>query len=281
MKFTWKATGLLAVLVLVLVCGGLWLLDSYVEGDVDSLQSAHQADPLLQPYRGAMAGMKAQRDADALASMKKPPQQRKLTVREAFAGDPRLIALSVEEAAWMDRHHYPKAADLAAAESIDPRQLAGTRDPRLLTMAGSAFKKRGEYMLAMSQNFDAGAHGALYAYQQGAVAERALYEERFGPTNRDTAGVLRARLEVPLALGDHTVQYLMDTVMADVDAMASPKHVQIQSREFLRALAEDARLQGLPPPSVDPRPNAAQWNELYQLSRSGAADDLVTIYERQ
>lgn len=278
MKFTWKAASLLAFLI----CGGgLWLLDSYVGEDVDPLQSADHEDHLLQPYSNAMAEMKAHRDAEALASMKKPPQQRTLTVREAFAGDPRLIALSVEEAAWMDRHHYPKAADLAEAESIDPRQLAGTRDPRLLTIAGSAFKKRGEYMLAMSQHFDAGAHGALYAYQQGAVAERALYEERFGPTNRDSAGVLRARLEVPLALGDHTVQYLMDTVMADVDAMASPKQVQIQSREFLRALAEDARLQGLPPPSVDPRPNAAQWNDLYQLSRSGVADELVTIYERQ
>lgn len=278
MTFTWKAGALLALLV----CGGgVWLLGSSVNDDADAGQRAPHGDQGQQPYSDAMAQLKAQRDASALASIRKPPQQRRLTVREAFAGDPRLIALSVEEAAWMDRHHYPKAADLAEAASIDPRQLAGARDPRRLSMAGAAFRKRGQYLLAMSQYFDAGAHGALYAYQQGAVAERALYEERFGPADRDRAGVLRARLEVPLALGDHTVQYLIDTEMADVDAMASPRHVQIQSREFLRALAEDARLKGLPPPSVDPRPNAAQWNDLYQLSRSGAADDLVTLYERQ
>lgn len=278
MTFTWKAGALLALLV----CGGgVWLLGSSVNDDADAGQRAPHGDQGQQPYSDAMAQLKAQRDASALASIRKPPQQRRLTVREAFAGDPRLIALSVEEAAWMDRHHYPKAADLAEAASIDPRQLAGARDPRRLSMAGAAFRKRGQYLLSMSQYFDAGAHGALYAYQQGAVAERALYEERFGPADRDRAGVLRARLEVPLALGDHTVQYLIDTEMADVDAMASPRHVQIQSREFLRALAEDARLKGLPPPSVDPRPNAAQWNDLYQLSRSGAADDLVTIYERQ
>lgn len=278
MKLTWK----LGLAVSILICGGGLLLlasnatDHGAEEDIPG-----RGIQALEPFGNVLAEMKNDGEREALDSMQKPPTKREIAVHEAFAGDPRLIALSIEEAAWLDRHHYPKAADLTEAESIDPRHLAGTRDPRLMTIAGSAFMKRGMNFRAMSSHLGAGTHGALYSYQQGAIAERALYEERFGPTDVDTAGVLRARLEVALVLGDHTTQYLLDTSMADVEAMASPRHVQSQAREFLRSIAEDARLQGLPPPTVDPRPNAAQWKDLYRLSRSGAAGDLVTVYERE
>ncbi|MBW7940387.1 MAG: hypothetical protein H3C63_16745 [Candidatus Omnitrophica bacterium] len=76
-----------------------------------------------------------------------------------------------------------------------------------------------------------------------------------------------ARLEVSRILGDHTVEYLIDTHLADYDSRRNAYAVQRHVTEFLCQLGVEEQLLGVPPPGPDSRPNAELWRDLYELYR--------------
>ncbi|MBW7940386.1 MAG: hypothetical protein H3C63_16740 [Candidatus Omnitrophica bacterium] len=98
-------------------------------------------------------------------------------VHEIFSGDPRLIALSEEEAAWLDRHHYPTQDDLDSLSKTDVDALNGTKDPRLSMLQGLALVKRGEAASGVGILNKATALGATYAYGEGRLRTISLWNK--------------------------------------------------------------------------------------------------------
>lgn len=206
----------------------------------------HETRPVVVLERGAA-------DDDAMA-------------RELFSADPRLAALTADEAAWLAKHNYPTEEDLARLSEVDTKALKGTKDPWLATLQGLALQKQEGGRSGISVLSKAAALGSIYAYQQLALAEYEYSLAEFGgDRNGDSANILMARLEAAKILGDHTTQYLVDRYLPAYNYQRNAYTVQLQVAEFLRQLGAEAQLLGLPPPGPDPRPNAGLWNDLYEL----------------
>jgi hypothetical protein len=193
-------------------------------------------------------------------------------VRVLFSGDPRLLALSEEEAVWLDKHYYPTPEELDSLSGIDVDALSGTKDPKLAVLQGLALVEHGQLSAAASVLDKATALGSIYAYEEAAVAEYNLMNERLGGSSLDGQNILMARLEVARILGDHTVQYLVDTHLPGYDVRSNAYAVQQHVTEFMRQLGENARHLGVQSPGTDPRPNAELWNDLYELYRLQGGD---------
>jgi len=245
--------------------------EAEVATQFESLSDYAQAD---RRFREEMSGTRALKTASNVIA-------RQTSVQELFAKDPRLLALSADEAAWLDRHYYPTREDLDSLASLDTKALRGTRDPRLATLLGLALVERKQLSGATAVLMGAAAMGSIYASEEAAVAERMLVQERLGVGKPDLDAVYRARLEVARILGDHTVQFLIDRDIAEFDMAARGADVQRHTTEFLRHLGDDAQLRRIPAPGLDPRPNGAQWSDLYQLHRAGGGADVITVYERK
>ncbi len=265
MTFMKKPAGLALVLLGLLAV----LLGAYHFWSATPLPSTPSNDtPPTTPTAGS-AGPK--RDARHVAVLARDAAGslaiQDADVRAMFSGDPRLIALSEEEAAWLDRHHYPTQDDLDSLSKIDIDALRGTKDPRQAMLQGLALVKKGEVAGGLSVLDKAAALGATYAYGEGAIAAHLLMKQRLGGRNLDSDNILMARLEVSRILGDHTVEYLIDTHLPDYDSRRNAYAVQRHVTEFLRQLGMEAQLLGVPPPGPDPRPNAELWRDLYELYR--------------
>ncbi len=193
-------------------------------------------------------------------------------VRVLFSRDPRLLALSEEEAAWLDKHYYPTQEDLDSLSGIDVDALSGTKDPKLAVLQGLALIEHGQLSAAASVLDKATALGSIYAYEEAAIAEYNLMNERLGGSSLDGQNILMARLEVARILGDHTVQYLIDTHLPGYDVRRNAYAVQQYVTEFMRQLGENARHLGVQSPGTDPRPNAELWSDLYELYRLQGGD---------
>jgi len=192
-----------------------------------------------------------------------------------FSSDSRLIALSADELQWMERHHYPSQQELEALDAIGLDVPMGRSDPKLETLRGLALLKNGREIGAITTLTEAGAQGAIYAYQQAALAEYALSERRFGKSAQvDT--VLRARLEVAKILGDYRAEELIRTYLPEFDERAYAYGVQLQTAEFMRQIGESTQLRGLDPIGPDPRPNEKAWADLRKLNAAGESVQVET-----
>lgn len=198
--------------------------------------------------------------------------------RQLWLGDPRRIALSPAELEWMQRHHYPGEEDLRTLSALDVDRLNGTKDPWLGTLQGLALIERGETLPGMSVLRRAAARGAIYAYEEAAIAEHGLLQQRLGKT-LEIDDILRARLEVARILGDHRVEYLLDKYLPDYPMAARAENVQRHTTEFLDALGRDAQLQGFQAAGPDPRPNAEQWRDLEKLN-AASKSVVMDVYVR-
>jgi hypothetical protein len=267
------------VAILIVALAGIgYLLWPSDRREVDTAETKQA--PTLKDYAEADRHFREENAGSAEGKVISKVTSRQIFVRDLFATDPRLIALSAAEAAWLDRHYYPTPKDLEGLASLDTNAIRGTRDPKLATLQGLALVEQKQISAATAVLMGAAAMGSIYASEEGAVAERQLVRERLGSGNAQLDAVYRARLEVARVLGDHTVQYLIDRDMPDFDMSAHGADVQRHTTEFLRQLGDDAKLRGLAAPGIDPRPNGAQWMDLYTLNQAGGGGDSVTIYER-
>lgn len=259
---------LLAVLACMLAYGvfHFYPLHSSRNGDAGNIAAAG-VDSLERALRNGRGGA-GYRIEPAAESLQRGEVDEKAIAESLFASDPRLVALSEEEAEWMKRHYYPTPEDLANLSSIDTEALAGTKDPRLATLQGLALLEKGETMGGISVLNKAAALGSIYAYQEAALAEYELFLERHGndPVG-DMRNLLMARLEVASVLGDHTTRYLVDQHLGSHDRRRHAYAIQLQVNEYLRQMGSEAQLLGVTPPGPDPRPNSGLWNDLYELHR--------------
>jgi len=196
-----------------------------------------------------------------------------------LAADPRRIALSVEELAWMERHYYPRDADVAGLDDIDVDALSGTMDAKESTLQGLALMRRGREAVAISVLDRAAALGSIYAYEEAAVAEHRELRRQMGET-QDGDDILRARLEVAKVLGDYRVDQLIESYLPGYPMRVRAEIVQRHTTEFLGKLGQNAKLMGVPAPGPDPRPNLEQWRQL-QNERDVDGSRTVEIFRLQ
>lgn len=194
-----------------------------------------------------------------------------------------LLALSVEEAAWLDRHGYPTLAELAALQSYDPDLLEDAArnrgDMKSAALLGHRLAEGGDIGGAIAA-FSNGANlGSLYARQQHALhsALRAtqLPIDQLANSDQGTLGILLSRLEVARLLGDHRAGALIEQYGANFNWDQYGKGVLAQVATFMDQYGAHARARGRRPVGPDPRPNAELWDEL-----QGQSGSLVTVYTR-
>lgn len=195
---------------------------------------------------------------------------------ELVASDARLIAISMEELEWMKNHYYPTQAEINSLATLDIDSLNGTNDPKLQTLFGLAAIRQGKPMASLGMLEDAASKGSVYAYEELALAEYGIANERFGKSI-DGDRVLRARLEVAKILGDYKADALIKQYLPNFDDRANAAVVQLQTTEFLRQLGTHGQLQGYRTAGPDPRPNLDQWNDLKKLAQAGQSTPIETF----
>lgn len=194
-----------------------------------------------------------------------------------------LLALSAEEAAWLDRHGYPTLAELEAVQSYDPDLLEDAArnrgDMKSAALLGHRLAANGDIGGALAA-FSNGANlGSLYARQQYALhsAHRAtqLPIDRLAESDQGTLGILLSRLEVARMLGDHRAGALIERYGANFNWDQYGRDVLAQAATFMDQYGAYARARGRSPVGPDPRPNAELWNDV-----QGQQGALVTVYTR-
>lgn len=195
-----------------------------------------------------------------------------------------LLALSAEEAAWLDRHGYPTAEELEALSTYDIRELENAmrnrRDRKAASLVGHRRMLDGDIHGAASA-FAAGADlGSLYARQQLAISTAqsvtGLPLDKLWQADQGNLQVMVAQLEMAKMLGDHRAQSYIDRFTTNFDWQRYGKHVLTQTAEFMRQYGEGARARGERAMGPDPRPNADAWARL-----QSDPDGLVTVYRRK
>ena len=193
--------------------------------------------------------------------------------------DLRLIALSAEEAAWLDRHFYPTKSELDRVGSNkldDFRSAAALRDPKKLTLYGLELKSKGDLSAASAVLGKAADMGALYAREEAALVSYELAKSRFG-NSADVQSIMVAGLEAARMLGDHRAIALAESLAPNFDYAARGAAVRAQAEEFIRQSNDSARLLGVPSLRPDPRPNHEIWRA---IDANEKIDSEVVIYYR-
>lgn len=209
----------------------------------------------------------------------------KVSAREVLASRHfSLLALSREEAAWLDRHAYPTQEEMDALPTYDIEALESAmrdrRDAKAAALVGHRRLLDGNVDAAVFA-FGRGAElGSLYARQQLAIAMAqsvtGLPVEDLWQADQGNIQVMVAQLEVAKMLGDHRAQAYIDQFTTNFDWRGYGQHVLTQTAEFMRQYGEGARARGERAMGPDPRPNADAWAQL-----ESDPNGFVTVYERR
>lgn len=241
-------------------------------------RTGREHEPAVKPAAPASNLPRQAGGADGrIAATPQPPYTvNRVQSSQLINEDHRFVALSPDEVVWMQKHHYPSAADLASLGSLRTEDLAGTRDARLATLHGLALLARGEKVGGIAVLTRAATLGSIYAYEEAAVAEYELTKERLGDSAH-LKNALRSRLEVARIMGDDRVDYLASRYLSSDDSQRAAASVQPQTTEFLRQIGSDASLLGIPAPGPDPRPNQRAWQDIRSLGTAGESE-AVDVY---
>lgn len=213
------------------------------------------------------------------------PREKYDVIAEALLGSPdsSLLALSKEEARWLDRHGYPTQAELASIHSFDIDALEDAMrnrgDKKSAALLGHRLVADGDVDGALAA-FSKGAKlGSLHARQQLAIysAHRitGLPVEDLAAADQGNLGVLIASLEVARLLGDHRAQALIDKYGENFYWDTYGKQVLTQVGVLMDQYGEYTSARGERSFGPDPRPNSERWARL-----SGNPRALVTVYTR-
>lgn len=194
------------------------------------------------------------------------------------AAHPEILALSSDEAEWLDKHAFPTVQELEAIHSFDPEmlelRLRNYRDPKAGVLLGHQLIEQGEFRRASYVLSAAAKTGALYAHQLHGVAT--LLEWRSNG-NGTLDPIFVAYMEVARMLGDHNVDVLIRRHAPKYDPARDAHWVLQQAGTLMHQRAMDGKLRGIPAAGPDPRPNEQEWRRLQ------AADglDKFEVYDRR
>lgn len=196
--------------------------------------------------------------------------------------NPELLALSEEEAAWLEDHAYPTPEELTLLGTFDEDELLNRlrdqRDIKAGVLLGLQLSERGELDRAGAVLNSAASSGALYAMELHALTSLKIMEELGGGVATDAdISIFVAQLEMARMLGDHNVDFLIDRYAPGFDRERHSAHILTLVAEFMRQRGYDAQLRGIPSQGPDPRPNGFEWNELRQKSDGHE----VLVYDRR
>lgn len=277
MKGSMGGRVLLGVTALVLAGAAYWLVAERHDADAAARGTDGRAS---EPSASALAAQPAARASVREKAGAKPLRERQLPLAQLFQEDTRLIALSPGEHAWLKRHYFIGPTEMARAADLPGEVLQNAiSDPWLQTILGKRLMDRGKYVPAATVLERAASRGAIYAYEEAAIAQLKDSMATFGEIDANAVNVFRARIEVAKILGDHRAEALLDVHLPEAKRRYDARTVQLQTTEFLRQLGSGAQLMGIAAPGPDPRPNAGLWADLQQLSTSpeGRAE-FVPVY---
>ncbi|WP_369936162.1 hypothetical protein [Xanthomonas tesorieronis] len=263
----------LGVLALVLIAG----VAAYSYKHVAPESSGGHVDGAPRQLGEYTAAEKELRQA---ATKKQSFAPRKVAVGDILAGDTRVVALSEDERAWLENHHFLTRAEIEAAKSIPDETLKKSRTDALSqTLWGLRLLDRGDTTSAASVLENAASHGSIYAYEEAAVAQlKQQIQNNRGDVDQSTQNAFRARMEVAKIMGDHRADALFSEYFPSYDSQANAQAVQTQTTEFLRQLGANTQAQGTTSAGPDPRPNADLWANLQKLQATGGSADLISVY---
>ncbi|WP_139215592.1 2-dehydro-3-deoxygalactonokinase [Lysobacter sp. cf310] len=209
-------------------------------------------------------------------------QAKELSIAVLKRIDTRTIALSMEEAAWLDRHHYPTVQELAGLSelSVDDllRGMRDDRDPKAAVLLGLRKAKDGDDSGALAALSVSTSRGSLYGREQLAIAVVERTAGRAGTLSADQRASIISGLEVAEMLGDHRAAPLINRYAIGLDRQAYADAIQLQKTEYLRQAKAEAESLGYPEPKQDLRPNAALWK---QIDEAPASARMIRIYPRR
>lgn len=285
---TYQRTGL--VLMLALLAAALWWWtrsDERVRAGASHLGMGEAAAPSALPAdegssalpRQAPGPAAARPDLTSATGLAPPPTPVVVAANEVQANpNAHLLALSPEEAAWLDRHGYPTEEELAQVPFLDLRDLERRHDAKDLNatvLLAHKLLDEGELDDAWTVFNIAAQRGSLYAREQSAIVG-AIVDRTRSPKLAHEYTLVALDMEIARIFGDHRVDALIrrelppgaitPVVQSGVLA-ALPVQLQL--------IAEDAKLRGVPPPSPDPRPNGVLWEQIDAGTVSEA-----TVYPR-
>jgi hypothetical protein len=222
----------------------------------------------------------AEKELRRLATKKQSSAPKEVAVGGILAGDTRMVALSADERAWLESHHFLTKEEIEAAKAIPDEALKTSRtDARSQTLWGLRLLDRGETTSAASVLENAASHGSIYAYEEAAVAQlKQQIQNNNGDVDQSTQNAFRARMEVAKIMGDHRADALFSEYFPNYDSQANAQAVQIQTTEFLRQLGANTQAQGTASAGPDPRPNADLWANLQKLQATGGSADVISVY---
>lgn len=194
--------------------------------------------------------------------------------------NPELLALSIEEAEWLDKHGYPTAEELQLLDTFDSHELElrlrNQRDGKAGALLGHQLIERGDHAKAAAVLAASASTGSLYAYQLLGVAQLERRRASGGFTQSSEA-LFVARMEVARMLGDHNVDMLIRRYAPDFDRKRHAAAVLAQVAEFMRQRGADAQIRGIPAMGPDPRPNSQEWRRL----EVATSVDEFEVYDRR
>lgn len=212
--------------------------------------------------------------ADSPSSARYLPQA--TSIAEIKNGDTRLIALSPEEAAWLDAHYFPTPSEMENLPNYSTEDLLHRmrelKDPKAAALLGARRMMEGDTSGALSAFASSADMGSIYGQEELAVVMpmRAIHGRPL--TNDARAGIV-AGLEVAQILGDHRATELMRKHAPNLDRNVYGNAIQLQVTEYMRQIGSSAQSRGAKAPGPDPRPNAELWKKIDQAP----ADDKTAI----
>jgi len=181
------------------------------------------------------------------------------------APNPELLALSEDEAAWLDRHAYPTPEELQMIHSFDAEvledRLRTHRDAKAGVLLGHQLMANGDFQRAVSVLGAAATTGSIYAMQQHGIArlERARAE---GMSDAGWQLAFVATMEMSRMLGDHNADILIQRHAPDFDRRRHADAILRQVNAYMSQHGAEAQLRGRRATGPDPRPNVHEWRRL-------------------
>lgn len=270
---------LILIVFLGILC--LVLAGVYFERNKEQIASRSEATSSMAP-----ASPLANEEAPAASTRTSPlgvsspggerylPQT--VSIAEIKNSDTRLIALSPEEAAWLDAHYFPTPAEMANLQNYSTEELLHRmrelKDPKAAALLGARRMMDGDIAGAFSAFASSADLGSIYGQEELAVVMpmKALHGRPL--TNDARAGIV-AGLEVAKILGDHRATELMRKHAPNLDRNVYGNDIQLQVTEYMRQIGSSAQSRGVKAPGPDPRPNAHLWERIDDAS----AGDTATV----